>query len=266
MTPRLRSVATLAFLVALSVTAPPVQGQSPEPVNPDRPGIGTGADTVPRAMFQLEIGGDHTRERRAGEPTQRRTSLATTVRFGLLDGVELRLDADPFVALQGAKTVTNVGDFTLGAKLRLLDSAPETLRPTVSVLPAVKLPTAPAPIGSERPDYSVLGLASVNAGTVGIDLNAGVAAIAQRRPAGYLLQAVVVGTLNWFATDAWAPFAELFYTSPSERHGEDLIGAGAGVVYTVTRDVAIDAAVIASLSGRGPDYRLQAGFTVRFGP
>jgi hypothetical protein len=53
--------------------------------------------------MQLEIGHDHARERRAAEPTQRGTSLATTVRFGLLDGVELRLDAEPVVARRGAR-------------------------------------------------------------------------------------------------------------------------------------------------------------------
>jgi hypothetical protein len=261
----LRTTGTLALLLALIVVAPPARGEDREPVNPDRPGIGTGADTVPRATMQVEIGFDHARERRAGEPTQRRTSLATTLRFGLLDGVELRVDAEPVVALRGAEEGTDVGDFTLGAKVRLLEGARETARPTVSVLPSIKLPTAPDPIGTERPDYSVLGLASFNAGSVGMDLNAGVAAIAQRRPSGYLLQALVVGTFNWSATDAWAPFGEVFYNSPSERGGRDLVGVGAGVVYTLTRDVALDAAIITSLAGRGPDYRLQAGLTFRFG-
>lgn len=261
-----RIAPALVLLFALVVAPPPAWGQERQPVNPDRPGIGTGADTVPRAALQLEGGLDHARERRAGERAQRRTSLATTVRFGLLDGVELRLDAEPVVALRGAEKATDVGDVVLGAKLRLLEGAEETLRPTVSVLPSIKLPTAPEPIGTERPDVSVLALASFNAGALGLDLNAGVAAIAQRRPSGYLLQALVVATVNWLVTEAWTPFAEVFYNSRSEREGEDLVGVGAGVVYALTRDVALDGAVITAVSGRGPDYRLQAGITVRFWP
>lgn len=262
-----RTIRALCFLTVLLTVARPAVAQPEDKgvINPDRPGIGTGADTVPRAAVQIEVGVDHARERRAGESALRRRSVATTVRFGLLDGVELRLDAEPIVALRGAEKATNAGDFTLGAKLRLLDGAHESLRPTVSVLPSIKLPTAPQPIGTERPDVSVLGLASFDLGSFGIDVNAGMAAIAQRRPSGYLLQAAVVGTVNWFLTDAWVPFGELFYASPSERRGDDSVGVGAGVVYTIAPDVALDTAILTVLTGRGPEYRVQAGISVRFG-
>jgi hypothetical protein len=175
----LRVAPSLLLIVVVLVAAPTAWGQEDE-VNPDRPGVGTSAITLPRGALQLETGLDYARERRAGEPTQRRTSLATTVRFGLLDGVELRLDGEPIVGLRGAGDATDVGDFVLGAKLRLLEGGEGPLRPTLSLLPAVKLPTAPDPIGTERADFLLLGLASFTFGRVGADLNAGLAAIGQR--------------------------------------------------------------------------------------
>lgn len=256
---------SLLLAAALLTTAPRAWGQQDD-VNPDRPGAGTSALTVPRGALQLETGVDHASERRAGEPTQRRTSLATTVRYGLLDGVELRLDGEPFVALRGGEHATNIGDVFLGAKLRLLEGGEGLLRPTLSLLPVVKLPTAPAPIGTERADFQLLGLATFTAGRVGFDLNAGLAALGQRDPSGYLVQAFVAGTLGVDVTDAVNVFAEIFYNSPAERDGDDLVGASAGVSYKLTRNLALDAAVITTLAGRGPDYRVQAGMTIRLWP
>jgi hypothetical protein len=261
----MRTRAGLAVLVLLSAAAPAFAQES-NAVNPDRPGIGTSADTLARGVLQLENGVDYARERRAGEATQRRTSWATTVRYGLTDGVELRIDGEPVVALRGPEDATDVGDFALGVKWRLLEGVDGELRPTLSLFPSVKVPTAPDPIGTERPDFTLLGLASFNFGRVGVDLNAGVAAIAQRDPDGYLVQGLLVGAATADATDALKVFGELFYNSRSERNGDDVVGASAGVIYTLARNLAIDAAVVTTLAGRGPDYRLQAGLSVRFGP
>lgn len=263
MTARLRRASSFLLIVVALVAASPAWAQE-EDLSPDRPGVGTSAVTVPRGALQLEVGLDYARERRAGEPTQRRTAFATTLRFGLLDGVELRLDGEPVVGLRGGDDATDVGDFVLGAKLRLLEGGEGPLRPTLSLLPAVKLPTAPDPIGTERADFQLLGLASFNFGRVTADLNAGIAAIGQRDPSGYLLQALVVGTLSVDVTDTVTVLGEIFYNSPAERDGDDVVGAVAGVSYKVTKNVALDAAVITTLAGRGPDYRIQAGMTIRF--
>ena len=250
----LRALVPAVVLTTLSVAV--AFAQDTGQVNPDRPGIGTGAETVARGALQMETGLDYTRERR--------TSWATTLRFGAADGVELRLDWEPVVSLRGAEHATDIGDLALGTKLRLLQGGDGDVNPTISLLPTVKLPTAPAPVGTERTDVSLLALVSFRAGPVDVDFNAGVAAIGQ--PRGYLLQALTVGTVNWPVTDALAPFAEVFYNSPAERGGDDLVGASVGVVVGITRDIALDAAAITTLAGRGPNYRFQAGVTVRFWP
>lgn len=260
----IRAVLILGILLTLP-PARPAAAQDDE-LNSDRPGVGTSAITVPRGVLQLETGIDYARERRAGKPTQRRTSLATAFRYGLLDGVELRLEGEPIVGLRNGGDETNIGDFLLAAKLRLVEGGEGVSAPTLAVLPAVKIPTAPDPIGTERVDVFLLGLASWSFGRVSADLNAGLAAIAQPRESGYVVQGLVTGTLAADVTEKLKVLGEVFYNSPSERDGRDVVGVVAGVAYLLTRRLAIDSAIITALAGRGPDYRIQAGLTVRFGP
>jgi hypothetical protein len=39
-----------------------------------------------------------------------------------------------------------------------------------------------------------------------------------------------------------------------------------GVIWRPTRNVALDASAVTALAGRGPDWALRAGVSVRFGP
>jgi hypothetical protein len=262
----MRRLAALLGSGLVLVTAP-AWAAEPGPVNSDRPGIGTGAETVGRGAVHLETGVDHVKESRAGEPTMRSTALAATVRFGITDRVELRLDGQPIVVLRGADDTAGTGDLALGAKIKLLEGGAGPVAPVVSIFPSVKVPTGRDPIGGEKVDATLLGLATFSLGAdLSLDVNAGVALIGQRQPAGYLVQGQAVTTLNWAISPAVAVFGEVFYASRAERDGTEIAGAGSGVTYTLTRDLALDAAVLTTLTGQGPDYRLQAGVTVRFWP
>ena len=256
----------IVVLAALLLTVSPGLAQERRPINPDRPGVAATAELVERGALQLEAGIDYARERTAGRQTERRTAAALTVRYGLLDSLELRLDGEPVVALRNGDDVTDVGDFQLGVNWRLLEGREGTLLPSLSLFPSVKLPTAPDPIGNERVDATLLAIATFQSGPLTVDLNAGLATVAQHEPAGYLLQAILVASVTADVTDRFKVLGELFYNSPSERDGDDRIGATAGATWIVARDVAVDAAVITTLAGKGPDYRVQAGVSVRFQP
>jgi hypothetical protein len=258
--------AILVLLAALFAVTPAAWGQDRPPIGPDRPGVGTSAEPVQRGALHIETGVDYARERKAGEPTEHRTAAALTVRYGLLDSLELRLDGEPVVALRNGVDVTDAGDFSFGVKWRLLEGADGTMRPTLSLFPSVKLPTAPDPIGNERVDVALLGLATWQAGPITVDFNAGLATVAQHHPAGYLLQAILATTVTGDLTDSFKVLGELFYNSPSERDGNDRVGVTAGVSWLITRDLALDGAVITTIAGKGPELRLQAGVSVRFWP
>jgi hypothetical protein len=60
-------------------------------------------------------------------------------------------------------------------------------------------------------------------------------------------------------------FTDLFYATRDERQGRDGLLLDAGVIWRPTPDVALDASVVTSLAGRGPDWALRGGVSVRFG-
>jgi hypothetical protein len=256
----------LVLLTLLVIGGVPALAQERPPISTDRPGVGTSAEPVPRGALQIETGLDYARERKAGEPTEHRGAIALSVRYGLLDSLELRLDGEPVVTLQNGDDVTDVGDFQLGVKWRLLDGVGSTLIPTLSLFPSVKLPTAPDPIGNERVDATVIGLASWQTGPISVDLNVGMSAVAQHRPSGYLLAAILVAGVGAEVTEHVTVGGSISYASRTERDGHDGVAATVGISCRLTRDLAIDGAVITTIAGRGPDVRLQTGLSMRFWP
>jgi hypothetical protein len=254
----------VACLIAAALAASPgnAEAETGEPINPDRPGAGTSAETLRRGLWQIETGLGYARESNAGERT-RTFSGALTLRYGLVDGVEFRIDGQPFVVERGDERATGFGDTAVGAKIRLLEGEDGTIRPTLSVLPALKLPTAPEPIGTRRPDAALLGLASWDLGRADLDVNAGVTAIGQRGSDSYRLQALAVVAVQMEVTPTARVLADVFFRSPAERDGRHELGMTVGGLFLIAPAVALDAAVQTTLAGRGPEYVLQAGISLR---
>ena len=259
----LRRTALLALALVALVAAPAAADD--DEIEPDRPSVANSARTVPAGAFQLETGVEYGRTSRAGASAQRHALVETLARVGVVDRVEAQVGWEPLVHLRGPDDDTGVGDVTLAVKLRAFDPPAGSSWPTLGALPFVKLPVADAPIGSGRPDFGVSALASFDlARGVGLDVNAGLAAVGQGRPSGYLPQALTSAALSFELGDA-IPFVEVFYASRDERDGRHHVGLDAGLVYRVTKRVALDAAIETSLAGDGPDWAVRAGVSVRFG-
>lgn len=255
-----RGAIAVAFLAV--VVAAPARAEEGD-VDPDRPDFTNSVRTVPLGGVQIEAGVEYARTSRAATPTERRFLVDLLGRAGLGERLELRLGLQPLVHLRGADDETGVGDGTVALKYRFFDGPAPW--PALGVQPFVKLPIADDPIGSERPDFGVLALASFDlpAG-FGLDVNAGLAAIGQGRPNGYLLQALTSASLS-VELGPVEPFVEIFYASRDERNGRDSVGFDAGLVYRLGTRVALDAAIETSLAGAGPDWAVRAGVSVRFG-
>ncbi len=123
--------------------------------------------------------------------------LGALLRAGLTDRLEVRLDGAPLVRLRSAENDTGFGDPTLGVKYRFLDAREGSWWPSLGLLPFVKLPIAREPIGSERVDFGLTALASVDLPwQLGLDANAGLIAIGQSNRDAFLLQEVVSASLS----------------------------------------------------------------------
>ncbi len=255
-----------ALLLVFSPLIPAGLAHARQEVAPERPDVTDSTQTIDPGGFQLEAGVEYARSRQGGSPTERRFSLQTTLRAGLIEDLEMFVDAEPVVWLRKEREDLNRGDVTLGLKYRFFEPAEGSPWPSLALRPSVKLPIADAPIGTERPDFALLLLLSQPLpGGFNLDVNAGVAALGQRRPEGFLLQALASASLSYALSPRLSPFVELFFASKEGRDGREGLGLSAGAIYILTESLAVDAAMRTTLTGRGPDWAAVAGFSLRWG-
>jgi outer membrane putative beta-barrel porin/alpha-amylase len=254
------------LLVMVCGPASPGRAAEQDRVDPDRPDVTNSATTVPPGAVQIESGLAWERTSRAGERAEHSFSAETAARVGIAERFEIAIGLEPIVHVWNDAADTGVGDLTLAVKYRMFDPPEGTSWPSLALRPVVKVPTASAPIGTEKVDAGLVGLASFDlpAG-LGLDVNAGVLALGQSQPSGYLVQARASASLSARIAEDVAPFVEVFYGSREEREGRDTVGFDTGVIYWATRRVAFDAAVQTSLVGPLPDWAVRVGVSVRFG-
>jgi len=231
-------------------------------VEPDRPDISNSTHTVPVRALQVELGLEYARTH--NDPSERRLALQTTLRTGLSDRLEVRLDGTPLVRLREASDDLGLGDIAPGLKYRIFEPPHGQGWPSLGIQPFVKIPTARVPIGSGRLDAGLLALADQDLpGEMQLTVNAGLIVVGQ--PHGALLQGLASASLSREFWGRLSPFLEMFFASREERDGHDTVGLDTGVVYLVTRRVALDAAAEMTINRRRPDYALRTGVSLLVG-
>ncbi len=261
---RLRSPALFVasiLLLALGPTAAAAQD-----INPDRPDVTTSAELVPAGALQLETGIEYGHERTGGQPTGKRLSTQAVLRAGVLPVLELSIEGEPFDWERTDREASGSGDYTLGLKYRVFDPPPDSVAPLISLKPFVKLPTASAPIGSERPDVGALLLVtwSLPKGLT-LDTNWGVAALGQRHPEGFISQGIASAALTTPLTERLSAITELFFNTRKERDSRATLLTTLAVMYRITPRLALDGGVRSTLVGPGPDWSVFVGLSARFG-
>ncbi len=255
-------IGALAVAVGLVAALSWAADDSRFTVEPDRPDISNSTYTVPVRALQVELGLEYARSH--NDTTERRLALQTTLRTGLTERLEVRLDGEPLVRLKEDSDDVGLGDIAVGVKARLFEPRGGQAWPTLGVQPFVKLPTARRPIGSGRLDGGLLVLADQDLpGAMQLTVNAGLVAVGQ--PHGVLLQGLASASLSRAFWGRLSPFLEGFFASREERDGQDRVGVDAGVVYRVTRRVALDAAAEMTLNRHRPDYALRTGVSLLVG-
>jgi Putative MetA-pathway of phenol degradation len=254
----------VALCLAVTIGAAGAAAES-ERIQTDRPSVSTSASTVAPGAVQIESGAVYSHTSIGGSPADKQFSLELTLRAGLTERLEVRLEGEPLVVTRNEHDDTGLGNLTLDAKYRFLDGREDSWRPSLGVLPFVTFPVAHAPHGTNIPDFGLIGLVSFDFPLgLSLDTNLGVGGRAQR-PGGYLVQGVASAALGLDIGERWSTFAEVFYSSAAERRARDSVGVDAGVEFFLTRVIALDAAVQTSLAGPGPDYAFRAGLSIRFG-
>lgn len=241
-------------------------------IDPDRPDVAVSAKTVGAGRVQIESGVLLQRERPApsgddrDRRDQRRFAVEAVFRIGITNALELRAETEPYVRLRGREEADDHGDFVLSAKWRFFEPAEGSVWPMLALYPFVKLPVGGEPISTGKTDAGLLLVASFDLpGEIGLDLNAGGAAIGQTRPSGYLGQALVRASASREILNDLTVYGETFLNSRAEREGTHQVGIDAGLIWKLTKTFAVDVAGGTLVYGRGPDWLVRAGASVRFG-
>jgi Putative MetA-pathway of phenol degradation len=255
--------------VAVAVTlivAAPARANDDDAIDPDRPDVTFSPNTVGKARVQLETGMFYRRTSQAAAAAERRISAEATLRVGVAENFEVRVDGEPIVRVWNDVRDTDVGEINVGLKYRFFEAPEGAWWPTLGLYTFVKPPLAQEPIGSGETDAGLILLASFELpADFTLEVNAGAVLVGQSRPSGHLVQARAAASLSRQIVDQVSGFVDMGYLSRGERDGRDALGMQAGVIWRVMRDLALDAAMSTSLLGTLPDYGVRAGVSVRFG-
>ncbi|HEX3178947.1 MAG TPA: transporter [Methylomirabilota bacterium] len=255
-----RAARLLVVIVLLAIASVGVA----EEIQPDRPELTESARLVPRGAVQLEAGMALSQERRAATATEKRVESETDLRIGVADDVELNLGWEPLVRVRGPDDATGIGDVMLGIRYRFVRGTEEqSWPPHVALKLFTRLPAAEQPIGTGRPDFGALLLASFELPQdFELEVNVGGAAIGQMRGGGFLGEAITTASLSRELAPSLLGFVELLLNSRTERDGRGQVAINTGIVYRVMPNLAVDAGLQTSLAGQGPDYVVRTGVSV----
>ena len=258
----------LALFFALMLAAPSAQTQdqpappsaASEPIDADRPHVGTGTHVVAPGEVQFELGGQWQRS------TNMRTFASPAlVRIGLTDRVEARIASDGILMRDAAGArERGIGNAQLGVKIRLLGSTEE---PFLSVMPAVNLGLASRDkgLGSGESDTTVTLLAghALGRGFHG-EANYGVGSIGD--PAGRFPQHLLTGAVVHQSTSRLQTYVEAAWWSRQERNNNGVSFIDYGVIFALAPRVLIDGGAFTGVTKATPDYGLFTGLSFAVGP
>jgi len=244
-----------AVLLVSALLAHPLVAQEPEAeLQSDRPDLTTGAITMPARRLQLEGGFLYTRD----EGVTENDIGQLTVRYGLVDDFELRLDSGSWVELRGGASGWSGGG--IGFKWRWLEG--QGGRPTIGLVASAAAPWGSGGMGPGAWQPQALLAASWSGEGWGVDANVGGARLIADD--GRFDQAFWSLSISRSLTDTWSLFGEYYGDSREEPGGEASHFVNGGVGWLVRADLLLDAWGGDRIAGAGADWYAGTGLTYRF--
>ena len=239
---------------------PPGSAPISEPIDADRPHVGTGTHVVSPGEVQFELGGQW---QRSGD--LHTFASPALMRIGISERVEARVASDGLLMREArGTTARGIGNAQLGVKVRLLGSVEE---PFFSVMPAVNLGLASRDkgLGSGESDATITLLAghALGYGFHG-EANYGIGSIGD--PAGRFPQHLVTGAIVHQSTSRLQSYVEAAWWSRQERDRAAVSFVDYGVIFSLMPRVLIDAGAFTGVTAATPDYGLFTGLSFAVGP
>ncbi len=246
-----------------------------EPLVTDRPDFTESPETVPRGRVQLESGVTFTYDH---EPPSQSSSYAAPellFRVGIVDAFELRIGWEGYTWLQerlpeqsqSGRTVyrdqwsQGASDLYLGVKWKMLEQA--GLRPHLSVIPAITVPSGTIGFGSRDVDPEVKLAWSYDL-SESMALSGNINAVVPSDDEGHFFQAGASVSLGIGLTDDVGCYLEYFGFYPNTRETDCAHSVNAGLTWQITEDFQLDWRAGFGLNEEADDFFTGAGFGIRF--
>jgi len=240
-----------------------------QPICADRPGKANPTCTVPAGMVQIETGlADWVHDRSDGVTSDSLSLASTAFKYGLTDRWNVELDVTPYnwQRVHGGglrETDSGFGDLFVRSKYRFTSGDGVQ----VAMNPAIKIPTAPTPIGNRKWEAGVAFPIDYSIPNSPISITLGPEAdwLADSDGHGYHWSMAQVVGVGWQATDKLNLSGELWGQWDWDPTGTTRQATADGAVaYLVNNNVQLDAGANFGLNRVTPDVEIYAGVSVRF--
>lgn len=239
-------------------------GEDPGRVDPDRPNIANSTQTVAAGAVQVEAGVD-AQLRGHARGDHLRISAPLLLRIGVHRIAEVRLvEGDPWRWAQGRIGARQQGEISVGAKVRVFEYKAVSLGLQPQLVPVP--PRTNAHFWAPLPGLVLLSTLAPSHWH--IDLNLGAKLKVAGSGACCDVEGLAAASFGRdFFKEHLLVWAESYARFDVARGALSEIAGDAGIIVTVARRVAIDAAtVLGQVGGGHPELAVIAGISVRLGP
>ena len=235
-----------------------------DPINPDRPGLADGSETVGPQKFQIELGidRDHTTA-----TEERSTSTPLLLRYGLTSRLEARLETQGYQRTSSSdglqrQTSSTLNPLSIGAKFHFLDR--QEGRPSLGLIARL---TPPSGTGDTKSHLTTgdLRLAADYDLSKKWTVNPNVGVAAYEGPDGRRFSAALTAlTIQYNINENLNAFIDGGLQSPQDRDGGSSLQLDTGAAWILGNDTQLDASVTWTARGSGPNVTWSAGISRRF--
>lgn len=246
------AVSGLAMLMMARPAAAQAQNQSPDLINPDRPGIADGSKVIAPGQLQLETGFQYERH------DVDFVFVPTLVRVGALKRLEFRVEGNTLTHANGE---TGFAPISIGAKLALVQS---DNGPTLGIIVRGFPASGTSQFKDRHFTSDVRFAADIPLGEkFSLNPNAGGA---RYESDGHVYTAGVFAlTFNYQPTERLNPFLDIGYLSSTGAGTGASVTLDAGIAWIIGDNVQLDVSVGQGLNGDAPRPLIGGGFSIRFG-
>lgn len=221
---------------------------------PQRPTFSNDTFTTAKNTFEIETGV-------AVDPGDE-LETAVTGKVGVTDHADLLLTWSPHLVLERpGRDARGQGDVFVASRVRLRED--EDGIPAVALLGTVKIPTASdrRGVGSGELDALFTGIVTKQIDAFSITANYQLGFLGEPGDGGFDLQHAFAIAAGTGLSDRVGVFAEVAGVFVHEQDVESVFTT-AGLTYTPTPSVVLDAGAVTGLSSDAPEFRLFVGATI----